>query len=129
MGSKQRNGVRGTFTVIDYTTISRNGSLRILSPLHDANNAALRGMPLSLSPFLSPAQQGAAIFTDTELVSSADCDLRGWRTAPEIVTSSGSSLDGPALRRRTAFGQAVPFDYLDKVVDKVDSLRSRRIDL
>lgn len=87
---------------------------------HDANNTAPRG---------SLAGKGAAIFTDTGLAGSVDCDLRDRRTAPEIVTSSGSSLGGPALRQVYDDARARPargsvrrfqFDYPDKVVDKVD---------
>lgn len=87
-----------------------------------SGSRAMRIMPLSRL-FLS-ARKGAAIFTDTELVGSVDCDLRGQRTAPEIVTSSGSSFDGPALRQvynASATAVAIPFDYPDKVVDKVVS--------
>lgn len=91
--------MRPTSTVIElycyFRIMARSGSY--LRSDHRATRT-MRAFEDSLSLFLS-ARKGAAIFTDTELVGSVDCDLRGRRTAPEIVTSSGSSLDGPALRQ------------------------------
>lgn len=78
--------------LLTYTTIPCNGSEFYLQD----GRRAMRIMPF---PELFLARKGAAIFTDTELVPSVDCDSRDRGTAPEIVTSSGSSLDGPALRQ------------------------------
>ena len=54
-----------------------------------SDRRATRIMPFSE---LFPARKGAAIFTDTELVGTVDCDSRDRGTAPEIVTSSGYTL-------------------------------------
>lgn len=64
------------------------------SHLQDGSRAT-RIMPRYRGWLFPSTRKGAAIFTDTELAGSVDCDLRGRRTAPEIVTSSGSSFDGP----------------------------------
>lgn len=81
----------------------------------------LFSLSLSLSPFRGAKEP--AIFTDAELVGSVDCDLRG--TAYGVGNSHFVRLvarwPGTWSSGVAALGQAIPFDYLDKVVVKVDS--------